>query len=55
MPFVWRRFRRIPLHCAVTYHAGDLGFSNLVLTNMECFSSATNLFGFLRLFEVIVE
>ena len=26
MPFVWRRFRRIPLHCAVTYHAGDLGF-----------------------------
>ena len=28
---------------------------DLVLAYMECFSSATNLFGFLRLSEVVVE
>jgi hypothetical protein len=28
---------------------------NLVLPSLECFSSATNLFGLLRLFEVVVE
>jgi|SRR4029077_2412251 len=32
-----------------------LDSDNLVLTYMECFSSATNLFGFLRLSEVVVE
>ena len=33
-----------------TWETGDLA-----LTYMECFSSATNLFGFLRLSEIVVE
>jgi hypothetical protein len=56
MPFSIRPYRRFPVQCAVTRTTQRIWDSGiLVLTYMECFSSATNLCGFLRLSEVVVE
>jgi hypothetical protein len=56
MPFSIRPYRRFPVQCAVTRTTQRIWDSGiLVLTYMECFSSATNLFGFLRLSEILVE
>ena len=56
MPFSIRPYRRFPVQCAVTRTMQRIWDSAiLVLTYMECFSSATDLFGFLRLSEILVE
>ena len=43
------------LDCAFIVPMDDVSPENDGSLKVECFSSATNLFGFLRLFEVLVE
>ena len=42
-------------HCSPLWLIEAMDSSNLVFPYMECFSAATNLFGFLRPSEVVVE